>query len=125
MATLKEQRKPSWNNSLGTCPTCFSRIFRYALLSGLHNWSIEERCKCRKINNVAEWPFQEEPTLMAVKPDEFIEHAVFMNVERAKYGPEWEELMQELYGDLYDEEEARYNDDVDHGWENDALGRMP
>lgn len=66
MATLKKVFK----NDLGICPMCLYRISNYARLFGHSKWQLERRCHCRHIDELIAWPFEEEPTIEAVKPNE-------------------------------------------------------
>lgn len=62
-----------------TCMHCLTTVELYAKLSGLDNWRIARQCFCSHILNEIPWPFNEEPTLAAVKPGEFKEHGILLH----------------------------------------------
>jgi len=104
----------SAHEGAGTCPTCLGKVRFYAILNGLMHWQLVERCQCKHINNVVDWPFREEPTFDAVKPSEFYQHGVFLNVGESTID---DDALQQWMEDMYADEEEAYMHDVDHGWE--------
>lgn len=64
------------------CPNCMDFIKLYARLSGLDQWLLEKRCYCGYITQTVQWPFNEEATLTAVKPNEFKEHGILLYQQR-------------------------------------------
>lgn len=57
--------------SLEVCPQCLYEAKVYARLDGLDKWELKKECFCRYIQSDFPWIFEEEPTLAAVKPEEF------------------------------------------------------
>lgn len=120
MPTLNPVDKSVIHEPPGICPNCLGVIKRVALLSGLFTWELVERCDCKYINKKIKWPFEEDATFDAVKPAEFFEYGIILDTGRRKLRSDIEEMYEELYADLYDED--KYMDDVDYGWERSHYG---
>lgn len=106
----------------GICPNCMSQIRCVASLSGLFEWKLSERCDCRYINDVVEWPFEEDATFEAARPMDLLQFGIVLHMKSGGLRPDIDAMYEELYADLYDDNESDYMDDVDHGWERSYYG---
>jgi hypothetical protein len=89
----------------GTCTNCLGQVLIYARMHGLGSWALEGKCPCGHIRESIDWPFAEENSVTDVGPGEFLEHNILLNL----CVPD-------------DNDDAGYNHDIDHGWEDNFYG---
>jgi hypothetical protein len=100
------ETRSGWIKQKGMCPNCMQDIEMIAVQYEV-GWNLFKRCHCRQINEVAPWPFKEGGALEATAND-FTRLGFVIELDPA-------------YEALLADQDAAYNDEVDHGWERSHI----
>jgi hypothetical protein len=101
MATVRDD----WKAPEGTCPTCLMNVVAVAVMNRSGGWMIRERCYCRQINDLGQWPFERDSNAPGI--GDFLGLGIALDYD--KYFEDAEEQ--------FEEDQETYLDEVDHGWE--------